>query len=84
MLACGLRGGLTMNPAITNEQYDDLMAIIAGPVVSLPATPRPMVRKSRHFYRCEDCLTVAAVDTKLACKRDKWGYVPTPNELRSR
>lgn len=62
-----------MNPAITNKQYDDLMAILAGPAVSTPAT-RPTVRKSRHFYRCEDCLTVAATETKLACKRDKWGY----------
>lgn len=34
--------------------------------------PRPTVRKSRHFYRCEDCLSVVAVETKLPEERGRW------------
>ena len=54
------------------EQSDDLLAIVLAPA---PKTePRPTVRRSRHFYRCSDCLSVAATDTKLPCVKDKWGY----------
>ena len=65
----------TGEPEITQQQSDDLLAILLAPSIpEVKPAPRPIERKSRHFYRCQDCLSVVALDAKLPERKDKWGY----------
>ncbi len=51
---------------IADSMADDLLAILLAPApVAAPVDPKPTVRKSRHFYRCNDCLGVAVTDERI-------------------
>ena len=65
----------------------DLLAVLFPPVAEVTpesaraawdatgdTTPEPVTRQAKHYYRCADCLTVAATVEKLADGRDTYGY----------
>ena len=61
---------MTTAVATDTDWLTALFDLPAEPVVVRPA--RPTERKSRHFYRCDDCLTVVAVEAKLPEERAQW------------
>ena len=46
-----------------DERGADLLAILMSPV---PEAPKPAPFVTRHYYRCCDCLSVAATVAKIA------------------
>ena len=66
--------------AITEKEATDLMEVLFGShaqdAPSAAPVPVPRVRKSRHFYRCSDCLSIVVTEDKIPETRDETGYNP--------
>ena len=56
------------------SNHDALLAILLAPHAPAIETPKPAPFIRRYFYRCLDCLTVAATLEKIADSKDQWGY----------
>ncbi len=61
----------------TTREGDDLLAILFGPQPEPAPIPTPAPTfTTRYFYRCADCLTVAATLTRIPEVRRDWLLLP--------